>query len=341
MNERAQRLGRFLASSEWRTARRQPLAGDASSRRYERLTMPDGRTAILMDAPAEGGHDVGRFVALAQHLSGAGFSPPVPYFADVEAGFAVLEDLGDRLYARVVKADETDEQALYQAAVDVLVALAGAPPAPGLKPLGASEMRDQIAPVFDWYCAGLGMKAGEAQRREIEGELETVLTASLRMPGVMVLRDFHAENLIWLPERQGVRRVGLLDFQDALIGDPAYDLVSLLQDARRDLALGLEAAMKARFCGALGLDGGDFEAGYAAVGLQRNLRILGVFARLCLDHGKTRYVDFLPRVWGHVWRNLRHPDLRGLGELLRPVLPEPTPAGLAKLRTKCVTVQTP
>lgn len=149
---------------------------------------------------------------------------------------------------------------------------------------------------------------------------------------VLIQRDYHAENLLWLPEREGIERVGLLDFQDAMSGHPAYDLVSLLQDARRDVAPEVEEAMIIRYLEKSGFDDSSYRAAYAVLGVQRNLRILGVFARLGQDHGKPHYVDLIPRVWNHLIRDLDHPALAPVAEKLRAELPEPTPENLERLK---------
>ncbi len=154
-------------------------------------------------------------------------------------------------------------------------------------------------------------------------------------PRVMILRDYHAENLLWLPERDGIRRVGLLDFQLAQMGQPGYDLVSLLQDARRDVTAETEAAMIRRFADAIGATG--FDAAYAALGAQRALRILGIFARLCLRGGKPGYVALIPRVWGQLQRNLAHPALAPLATICDGLLPEPTPEVLDRIGAQCGT----
>jgi aminoglycoside/choline kinase family phosphotransferase len=167
----------------------------------------------------------------------------------------------------------------------------------------------------------------------------TTLKAALRAhadgPRVLVLRDFHAENLLWLPGRAGLARVGLLDFQLGQLGQPGYDLVSLLQDARRDVAAETEAAMIARFVTATGVMPAAFAAHYAVLGAQRALRILGIFARLCLVAGKPGYVALIPRVWGQLQRNLAHPALADLRAVCDDLLPEPTPDILNRIRSQC------
>ena len=156
----------------------------------------------------------------------------------------------------------------------------------------------------------------------------------------ILLRDFHAENLIWLPNRSGVARVGLLDFQDAMIGPACYDLVSLLWDARRDVAQSTIKQMITHFAGCTGRLQQDTQTAFAVIGLQRNLRILGIFARLCIRDGKARYIDFIPRVWRYVQTSLTHPSLTKLKAEIDPVLPEPTPGNLTRLRQKCATAPT-
>jgi len=149
---------------------------------------------------------------------------------------------------------------------------------------------------------------------------------------VVIQRDYHAENLLWLPDRDGVARVGLLDFQDAMLGHPAYDLVSLLQDARRDVPAEIELSMTRRFIDRSGVDEHGFRTAYAVLGVQRNLRILGVFARLSLDYGKPHYVDLIPRVWAHLRRGVDHPAMAPVADLLLQTLPLPTADNLNRLK---------
>jgi aminoglycoside/choline kinase family phosphotransferase len=158
---------------------------------------------------------------------------------------------------------------------------------------------------------------------------------------VLVLRDYHAENLIWLPEREGIARVGLLDFQDAVLGHPEYDLVSMLQDARRDVPDNIVRETCQHYLARSGADPESFETAYHLLGLQRNLRILGVFARLCIQAGKPHYVDLIPRVYAHVLHNLKHPKLHHLAKAFLPALPEPTPDFLNTLRNRCAKIPTP
>lgn len=338
MAEREAVIRAFLERAGWGTARRRPLAGDASLRRYERLER-GADSAVLMDAPPGTGEDVRPFLRIARHLAGAGLSAPEVLAADEAAGLLLLEDLGDAVFARVLEAEPGKEERLYSAAIETLAALHAAAP-PEAPRYGPAEMAEKAALAHDWYLFGVtGQRDGRA-RAAFRAEVETALAELAPATTVLALRDYHAENLIWLPERAGAGRAGLLDFQDAALGHPAYDLVSLLKDARRDLGDGVEARMIARFLEATGHPEEAFLAAYAALGAQRNLRILGVFARLSLHYGKPAYVDLIPRVWRHMTDSLAHPALSPLAARVARDLPPPDAAALAILREKCATVPT-
>ncbi|MCV2889867.1 aminoglycoside phosphotransferase family protein [Ruegeria aquimaris] len=332
MTNRSGLADAFIARTPWSGARRESLAGDASARRYERLTdRHTGRTAVFMDAPPDGGATVDRFVDLAQHLRSIGLSAPEILFSDTEHGFLLLEDLGDDLFARVIKRAPDLERPLYEAATDLLVSLQDAPLPAGLESFGATVMAEKTDIAFEQYVGGItGDARPETKARFIE-RFESLLYRTTQGPRVLILRDYHAENLLWLPNRQGLARVGLLDFQDAVTGHPAYDLVSLLQDIRRDVSTATEMRMIDRFIAATGANDHEFRTAYPVLGVQRNLRILGVFARLSRELGKTRYLALMPAVWAHLSRDLEHPALAGVADLLRETLPPPTPENLARL----------
>jgi len=335
--ERAAASTAFLAAAGWSAAHRAPLAGDASMRSYERLTMPSGATAVLMDAPPGSGEDVAAFVRIARHLAGLGLSPPAVLAEDLAGGFLLLEDLGDALFSRVVRAAPECETALYAAAAEVLAELQRHPPPPGLPRLDAETMPEQAAIAFDWYLAcGSGCPAAGQARADFVAAMAEALKrlAPVGPAPALVLRDYHAENLIWLPDRAGPARVGLLDFQLAHAGHPGYDLVSLVEDARRDVSAPAREAAVARFAADAGRDRAGLEPALAVLGAQRHLRILGVFARLAKRDGKLRYLDLLPRVWGQLQRALAHPALTDLARTAAP-LPPPDAALLARLRTPC------
>ena len=336
MSNRAPLIDQFLKNTGWADATRKLLAGDASNRRYDRLHKTDGQIAILMDAPPERGEDVRPFLKVAEHLTSIGLSAPEIYHADNDLGLLLIEDLGDDLFARLMADDPTQQEPLYRAAIDALVHLHAAP-APDLPICDAKWLTDMAAPAFDFYAPKNGREANTAFAAAFQ-PLATEVDTSGK---VVILRDYHAENLLWLPGRQGAARVGLLDFQDALLGHPAYDLVSILQDARRDVAPEVEAQMIDHYLTQTDVDEDAFRRAYAVLGAQRNLRILGIFARLCLRDGKAHYVDLMPRVWNHLQHNLRHPELAPVARSIEGALPRPTPEFLEHLKTQCATIPTP
>lgn len=334
MADRQAQLSRFLAASGWASAERHHLAGDASDRRYERLRL-GAATAVLMDTPRGGADDPSAFVAMARHLRRLGLSAPDILAEDLDHGFLLLEDLGDDLFARLLSADPGREAALYAAATDCLLHLQSSPPPPGLPNLSAVDWAAAAGFALDWYTfAATGTRPDPA---EFLSTMTNAIVAHADGPRALILRDFHAENLLWLPGRDGLARVGLLDFQLGQLGQPAYDLVSLLQDARRDVAPGTGAAMTARFAAASGLRPDVFATQYAVLGAQRALRILGVFARLCLVAGKPGYLRLLPRVWGQLQQNLAHPALAELARVCNALLPPPTPDLLQRIESQCPT----
>lgn len=334
MTDRKSLTSEFLSASGWADAERVPLAGDASQRRYERLVDPlSGKRAVLMDdAPAEGIFGTDRFASLARHLRNLSFSAPEIYAEDIKNGFLLLEDLGDDLFARVVEDDPKRERELYAAATDFLISLHATPPPKEVAPLGPRLMAEMTGIVIEHYrSALLGGHDPDLQKR-FENRFEDLLRQTVHGPSVMVMRDFHAENLIWLPDREGVAKVGLLDFQDARSGHPAYDLVSLLQDARRDVSPAIEIGMINRYIEKTGVDNHAFRTAYCLLGVQRNLRILGVFARLATQYGKPAYVDLIPRVWMHVRCALEQPAMAPLAAFIRENVPFPTEEHLKRLR---------
>lgn len=331
--DRSALIDAFLSTSGWGAATRIPLAGDASNRRYMRLTQPDGARAVLMDAPPDRGEDVRPFTAIARHLRRLGLSAPAILAEETHTGLLLLEDLGDALYARTLAQTPAMEPELYRAATDLLVELHRHAPPEGLAPYSPPLMADLGTLALDWYRDGGPTSKHTPLRREFQATLETHLAALPETDSVLIQRDCHAENLIWLPDRTGVARVGLLDFQDAMRGHRAYDLVSLLQDARRDVSPATATAMLKHYIATTGADADAFSTAFHWLGAQRNLRILGVFARLCLRDGKPHYVDLIPRVWAHLQTDLRHPALAHLATLIAEALPPPTPAHLDTLKS--------
>ena len=338
MSDRKSLARTFLSDTDWAGATVNLLAGDASNRKYYRLSLPGTiETAVLMYAPKDKGEDIRPFVKIARYLSGLGLSAPRIIAEDAHHGFLLLEDLGDDLFARVLEADETHETLLYTAATDALIELHRHGPPPGLAPYDSNTMADMAALAFDWYAKSINAP-DPVLRETFKAEMINLLDRGTKCAPVLIQRDYHAENLLWLSDRVGIARVGLLDFQDAMLGHPAYDLVSLLQDARRDVPRTIEAAMIKHYVAQTDVDQAEFDTAYHCLGAQRNLRILGVFARLCMRDGKPGYVDLIPRVWGHLQKDLEHPKLTHIEDMLHTSLPSPTPENLEKIREQCATI---
>lgn len=333
MTTRTEKRTHFIQRIGWGDANAVVVAGDASNRHYERLTKPNGTTAILMNAPPEKGEDVRPFVKILNILRTFGLEAPELLYADENEGFLLLEDLRDDLFARVCEQEPRQEKELYRAAVDVLAALCQMPAPETVHPYTIADFLIETDRVTDWYLPGV---TGNPVSSDFENAFRAHITEAFykietTLP-TLVLHDYHAENLLWLPERTGLKKVGLLDFQDAFIGHPAYDLVSLLEDARRDTSPELQAAMKSHFLSTTRLEPEAFNYAYAAIGAQRNLKIIGIFARLCIRDGKPRYVDLIPRVWAHLQNDLAHPDLRSLKEWVYRYIPTPTPEVLTRIK---------
>ncbi len=318
----------FLAARGWHDAHRRPLAGDASFRRYWRLAGRQGR-AVLMDAPPPW-EDVRPFAAIARHLAALGLSPPRLLACDEAAGFLLLEDLGDDIFTRVLAAGRACERALYLAAIDALVEVQRAPPPATAAPYDDALFLAELALAPDWFMPLAGLALPAAGRADFFALWRRLLPLARRAGTSLVLRDYHADNLLWLPQRQGAARVGLLDFQDAVTGPAPYDLVSLLEDARRNVAAATAAAARARYLAAFaGRDADAFATACAVLGAQRNLKIVGIFCRLAVRDGKPAYLALLPRVWGHLARNLEHPALAPLAAWLARWVPTAARGALA------------
>ena len=289
----------FLAAHGWAGAAIVPLAGDASFRRYFRVT-EGRRRAVLMDAPPP--HEDPRpFLSVGGWLSERRFRAPAVLAADVERGLILIEDFGDDRFREAVDGAPDAQTPLYTAAVDVLVALRSHPAGP-LAPYDRGVLAREAALFVEWYCPAVGIAA---DHDAYHAAWDAVFDHALAPEPVTVLRDYHAENLMLVGAD---RAMGLLDFQDALAGHPAYDLVSLLQDARRDVDSSIERAMIAHYRMATGA-GDDFMDAYHVLGAQRNAKILGIFTRLWKRDGKPRYPTLCPRVWSYLERDLSAPVL--------------------------------
>ncbi len=298
----------FLDAHGWGAAAVRPLAGDASFRRYFRVE-DRGRRAVLMDAPPEH-EDVRPFVRIADLLVGAGFSAPRLIAGDLAHGFLLIEDFGDALMGPVLAADPRREEEIYGRAVHLLAELHRLPPPLELQPYGRAALAREVMVFADWYAKAAGIVVDEAGYLAAWDAVWADIVRETASQPVVTLRDYHADNLMLLPDRPGVQALGLLDFQDALAGHRAYDLVSLLQDARRDVPPRLEKAMLDAFASAGDIDDREgFRAAYEVLGAQRNVKILGVFVRLRDRDGRRGYVERLPRVWTYLDRNFAHPAL--------------------------------
>jgi N-acetylmuramate 1-kinase len=339
--ERLRKVRQFLQEAGLSDAERRRMQGDASTRSYDRVALP-GRRAILMNAPrrpdgppvragkpysaiAHLAEDVKPFVAMARGLRERGFSAPEIFHADLEAGLLLLEDLGSE---PVVAGDPPQPiPPRYATAVDVLVALhrqklpAQLPISPGLDywlpPYDLDAFLIEAELLLDWYLPRQDVPISQVMRTEFVALWRVALQPAIEAEPTWVLRDYHSPNLLWLPERAGIAQVGLLDFQDAVTGPPAYDLASLLQDARVDVPEELQTTELDRYTTARQqadptFDPGAFEALYATLAVQRASKILGIFARLDRRDGKPQYLRHMPRVWGYLRRSLAHPALSPL-----------------------------
>ncbi len=328
MDKRASQIAAFLVDAGWGDAVRGTLAGDASFRRYDRLSR-GADSAVLMDAPPPM-EDVRPFMRIDRLLRVRGFSAPAILAANEEAGLLLLEDLGDDTYTRVL-ADGGDEQALYEIALDVLIELHRRfadcdPVAEGLRPYDDDALLAEATLLTDWYMpAVLGRETTATTRAEYCRLWTDVRRATEGMPERLVLRDYHVDNLMWLPDRPNIEACGLLDFQDALWGPVTYDLVSLFEDARRDVPASLTRRLLDRYLAAFPeLDRGLFAASYALWGAQRSAKILGIFTRLDRRDGKPVYLQHIPRVWRWLEGDLAHPLLAPLHDWFARELPAET-----------------
>lgn len=305
----------FLGQAGWGDAAIVPLAGDASFRRYFRV-VDGGRRAVLMDAPPP--HEDPRpFIAIAEHLLADGFAAPRILARDLEEGLVLIEDFGDLRVKEHLEDQPDAELAVYGRAIDLLADLHRLPAAP-VPPYDRAVYQREVDLLTQWYCPAIGLTVDQDAYVAAWDAVLPIVEQSAS-PTVTVLRDYHAENIM-LIDRATSHGLGLLDFQDALAGHPAYDLVSLLQDARRDVPPQIEAAMLARYK-AIAAPPPDFHAAYAVLGAQRNAKIIGIFTRLWQRDGKPRYLSFLPRMWDLLERDLAHPALEPVAQWFAANIP--------------------
>ena len=322
MSDRSSLRAAFIARAGWGDACEGLLAGDASFRKYFRLTR-GSNTIVVMDAPPPQ-EDVRPFVRIGRHLIGLGLSAPAIHAEDEANGFLLLEDLGDDTFARVLDAGG-DEGELYGHATDVLVVLHHAGNRallPGLGAYAGEALIDAAMLLPDWYLpAATGRPTPDEETLAYRAAWRACLANLPAAPDTLLLRDYHKDNLMWLPGRPGVMACGLLDFQDAQQGHPSYDLVSLIEDARRDVSPAVHAACLTRYVDETGLDKKDFGTGFALMAAQRHARIIGLFVRLLKRDGKPDYLPHLPRVWRMFERSLQHEALVPLRTWVDRLLP--------------------
>lgn len=321
MTDRSAAIDAFLARAGWADAARQRLPGDASFRRYERIAGRRGR-AMLMDAPPPQ-EDVRPFLTVARHLQSLGYSAPAILAEDRALGLLLLEDFGDDTFTRLLAAG-ADEASLYTLAVDLLIDLHRQTRATAvdIPPYDEARLLTEAALLTDWYLPAIGAPVSAGEREDYLARWRAAFKAFAAMPPSLVLRDYHVDNLMRLDGRVGIAACGLLDFQDAVLGPPAYDLVSLLEDARRDVTPALVSSMLARYAAAFPkVDRAAFAAAYAVLGAQRNAKIIGIFTRLLVRDKKPHYLKHIPRVWRLLEGDVAHPALTDMGDWLERHVP--------------------
>lgn len=323
--DRSEAIVAFLDRIGWNKAERNFLAGDASFRRYERISH-EGNIRVLMDAPPPW-EDVRPFIAITEFLRGLSLNAPRIDAADEAQGFLLLEDLGDASFSKVLAQDNSLESTLYHAAIDALIALQSqCKPMPRDISIAAYDEAiylREVALFSDWFLPQImGIEAAKALQKKFSLLWQAILSKASLQQSVLVHRDYHADNLLWLPERLHVQRVGMLDYQDALWGDPFYDVISLLEDARRDVSDQVRANCVAHFIEqAQQTDSEAAMLRYHVLAAQRNMKIVGIFTRLSVRDGKTHYLNYLPRVWTHLMRDLTHPALLELHDFVEQHVP--------------------
>ena len=322
--ERGPAMDDFLTRMGWHGAVRAMLAGDASFRRYERVTF--GNTiAVLMDAPPPW-EDVRPFMAVTKLLASCDVTVPNIIAADEEAGFLLLEDLGDSSFTRLLNAEPAREVELYTAATDALITMrrasAGQALAHAVPRYDMAVYLREAGLFAEWFLPQIhGIETARRLRTQYLAIWSDILTQLTPEQHTITHRDYHADNLFWLEGRSDYHAVGMIDYQDALWGDGAYDLASLLEDARRDVRAETVAQCYAHYVHTMGEGETRFAARYAVIAAQRNAKIIGIFARLCVRDGKAHYLDYLPRVWGHFLNDIKHPLLTPLKDFVDEHVP--------------------
>ena len=311
MSERQERIDVFLELEGWGNARRNLLTNDASFRRYTRLK-DKNRRAILMDAQSP--EEIGPFLSIAHHLDRLGYSTPKIFAVDYKYGFILLEDFGDSTFTRLLATGE-QERELYLLATDLLIDLHKQPAAEVIPQKQPSYSLDlllaEAALLTDWFVpAATGCLLSAEAIKEYQEHWRLLISLPVDIPDSLVLRDFHVDNLMRLDDRPGIAACGLLDFQDAVVGPVTYDLVSLIEDARRDVSPATANEVKERYLAAFSdLDPNQLDLSMAVLGAQRHAKVIGIFTRLCVRDNKRIYLKHIPRVWRLLEAACDHPDL--------------------------------
>ncbi len=320
---RRREIDGFLAGAGWSGAAVEPLAADASFRRYLRIRRGP-RTAVLMDAPPDR-EPIEPYVVIARHLLSLGFGAPRIEAEDRSAGLLLMEDLGDDTFTRLLARGE-DEAGLYELAVDTLIALHRLPAAtaipPGLAPYSDDLLMAEADYLIDWYLPAVGLCLTPGRRSAYVARWREVFAEARAVPETLVLRDFHVDNLMRLDGRARPAACGLVDFQDAVAGPVSYDFVSLVEDARRDVPLALVGAVRDRYLAAFpDLDAAAFDRSCAVLGAQRHCKVIGIFTRLSRRDGKDGYLHHIARVWRLLEAAVLHPALRPIRDWLDETIP--------------------
>lgn len=318
MSARIDLIDDFLIQAGWGRAQSLPMAGDLSSRKYHRLRDQDGNTAVLMDASPDLDSSTPAFVEMTKWLLSSRLSAPRIMAADVENGLLLLEDLGERVVSDVIAHEPDIRRNIYEITLDLLVLIRSRENT-ALSCPDAKTLVDMTT-LADEHYPGIETSRLSGFRQL----LETVLKDLLGDGTTVSLRDFHTDNLVWLPERPGLARLGLLDYQDAFLTHPAYDLVSLLTDARSDIEPEFRSEMITLYTDRTGDDPDRFGLAFAALSAQRNMRILGIFARAARKLGRTEHLGRLPRVYGYLKEALGHPVFKDVTEDVLAAIPAPT-----------------
>lgn len=326
---RTKKIEQFLKLHGWQNAISEKITSDASNRKYSRL-FKEKNTMILMDSNPIKNESIQNFMYFTNELRSHNFSAPKIYGSDVSNGFLLLEDLGKNNFTSMLRTQPELENTIYREAINQLVEIHNKKIPRFTLAYDIKILIKEVLLFSDWYLSTLQIPQ---KSKKILDILTPLLIKALKQKPTLVLRDYHAENLIWLPKRTNNKRVGLLDYQDALAGHPAYDLASLLKDARRDVSLKLRDELTDYFLKKTKFDKALFLRDYSILSAQRNLKIIGIFTRLSIRDNKPSYLNLIPRVWQNLQDDLLHPDLAELSDFMKLNVPEPTVSTLKKIKS--------